>query len=309
MQTIEAEVILRPEQDQLQFLPEGPCQLSPGVVSWVAIQHGGDSPIGSINVLSLGDRNNRSVALTGRPGFAFPSDQSDEFIVGLERHVERVNLSTGESEVLSDEIDADVEGTIINDGVAFDEGLVFGCKDLKFAEKKAGLYLWRSADGETIRLRNDQTCSNGKVIRRADNGWTLLDIDTPTQKVVRYSLDVEAGVLSEPETVLDLTSYSMFPDGMIGTPDGKSVIIAFYNPNDAPFGVARQYNLANGEIETEWRCPRSPQVTCPQLVEHEGRLRLILTTAVEHMSDERQAVHDNAGCLFIAETGFATDAG
>jgi sugar lactone lactonase YvrE len=303
MKTIEAEVLFRPDLDQLRFLPEGPYPLGPGIVSWVAIQHGGDSPIGSINVLSLDDGRNRSVPLTGRPGFAFPADEPDVFVVGLERHLQRVNLATGESQVLSDEVDADVEGTIINDGVAFAEGYVFGCKDLKFAEKKAGLYLWRSSDQATIRLRDDQTCSNGKVIRATEDGWTLLDIDTPTQKVVRYSLDVDAGKLGLAETVLDLTAESMFPDGMIETPDGESLIIAFYNPQDAPYGVARQYNLASGEIETEWRCPRSPQVTCPQLVEFKGRLRLVLTTAVEHMSAERQKEHDNAGCIFMAETG------
>ncbi len=46
------------------------------------------------------------------------------------------------------------------------------------------------------------------------------------------------------------------------------------------------------------------QVTCPQLVRFDGAVRLVVTTAIEHMPIERQAWYDGAGCLFIAETPF-----
>ena len=141
-----------------------------------------------------------------------------------------VDTATGEYRAVSESIDSSVENTIINDGIPFEEGIVFGAKDLEFATKKAGLYFWRAEDWELIRLRDDQICSNGKVITADIEGWSLLDIDTPTQQVIRYRLNTKEGTLSEPDVILDLTHLEIFPDGMVATPDGRSVIIAFYNP-------------------------------------------------------------------------------
>jgi hypothetical protein len=91
---------------------------------------------------------------------------------------------------------------------------------------------------------------------------------------------------------------------MILTPDHRSLIVALYDPGDPAFGAARQYSLRDGSLETIWTCNGSPRVTCPQLVEYNGRIRLVLTTAVEHMSPEQQLRHPNAGCLFIGDTPF-----
>lgn len=304
METIEATVLFQPETDALRFLPEGPYPYRPGELSWVAIQHGAAARAGSINLLNLAGRSNRSVPLPGRPGFAFPSDDESYFVAGIERQLVKVDIRSGECEAISEEVDTEVENTIINDGVAFEHGVVFGCKHLEFSKKIAGLYYWRSADQSIVRLRNDQICSNGKIVHRSDQGWTLLDIDTPTKQVARYAFDPEAGNLGEREVALDLTAESMFPDGMIATPDGQNVIIAFYNPEDADYGVAREYDLEDGSVVAEWRCAGSPQVTCPRLIQDGDDVKLVLTTAVEHMSPERLTRHPGAGSLFIAPTRF-----
>jgi sugar lactone lactonase YvrE len=104
--------------------------------------------------------------------------------------------------------------------------------------------------------------------------------------------------------VVDLRLGDGVPDGMILTPDEKSVIVALYNPADAPYGEARQYSLAGGKCEAIWRTEASPQVTCPQLVEWEGKVKLVLTTAVENMSASRKQRYPNAGCLFLGDTPF-----
>lgn len=299
----EARVLFAPESDALRFLPEGPYPYGEQL-SWVAIQHGANETSGSLNLLDLDVGKNRSLPLKGRPGFAFPSEQEGVYVVGLERRLEAFYLETGTYEPLSEEVEVGVEGTIINDGVACETGILFGCKDLKFQEAKAGLYFWRAADRQLTRLRSDQICSNGKVLQRDGQRWSLLDIDSPTKTVVRYAFDPQAVTLGEPEVVLDLTNLSMFPDGMIETPDGASVIIAFYNPQEADAGEARQYGLASGQLEAIWRTPGSPQVTCPQLIERAGKVQLVLTTAVEHMPAERRSGAPHAGYLFIADTPF-----
>lgn len=308
MQTREAELLFRPESDALRFLPEGPQACGEGQLSWVAIQHGGASSNGSLNILDLTTRTNTSYDLPGRPGFAFPCSRPGQFVVGQERELGLFDVTDGSWEPFCGEVDSDIDGTIINDGMVVPEGLIFGTKDLKFAERKAGLYFWRVADRTLLRWRSDQICSNGKAVCRRDDQLVLLDIDSPQKTVVAYPLDLAAGTLGEPQVVLDFREGSVFPDGMVLTPDGRSVIVAFYNPEDAEHGEARQYGISSGQVEAIWTTPGSPQVTCPQLVLHAGAVKLLLTTAVEHMPQDRQARHPNAGSLFIGDTPF-TDLG
>ena len=298
------EVLFRPKTNGQRFLPEGPISLGPDVFSWVAIQHGKNSLIGSLNIYDCESGTNESHELPGRPGFALPTTGDHEFICGTNRTLGLYNTSSRRWNILAEDVDSEVEGTIINDGCAHEHNLVFGCKDLNFEEAKAGLYLWRGADQKLIKLRSDQTCSNGKAIVERDGGLVLFDIDTPKKTVVSYSLDIEAGTLSEATTVLDLNELDMFPDGMILTPNEQSCIIAFYNPNDAENGEARQYGLKTGELEHTWLCPNAPQVTCPVLTQIGGKTKLVLTTAVEHMSPTRQQEHSNSGSLFVGSTEF-----
>ena len=305
MQTIETEILYRPESAALRFLPEGPYQLPDGRMSWVAIQHGVDSTLGSINILDLETGHNESFALPGRPGFAFPTDQPGVFVTGIERSVGLFDTRNSTWNAFINDVDSDISNTIINDAVVYDGNLIFGLKELEFKTKKAGLYLWRRSDRQLIRLRNDQICSNGKaVVKNPDDTLTMYDIDSPSKQIIRCRLDIEAGTVSNFEVVVDLTSEKIFPDGMILTPDHKSLIVALYDPGDPQAGAARQYNLSSGKLETVWTCPGSPRVTCPQLIRHNGRVRLALTTAVEHMPPEQQAVHPNAGCLFVGDTNF-----
>ena len=304
MQIYQTSVLLDPECRQLRFLPEGPIAYGNQGFSWVAIQHAEEATHGSLNIFDWRSKSNSNYDLPGRPGFAFPTEIDEIFVAGLERRVMMVNIATGENTVISDEIDQNVANTIINDGIPFSEGIIFGAKDLEFQTKKAGLYFWRASDRNLMLLRDDQICSNGKIITGAGNARTLLDIDTPTQQVVRYELDCDAGILSDPEVVLDLSALDIFPDGMVATPDGQSVIIAFYNPNPAEYGVARQFSLATGNVEAEWRCPQAPRVTCPLLLNTEDGVKLILTTATEVMESAMFEAHPNSGCLFVSDTLF-----
>jgi sugar lactone lactonase YvrE len=303
VQIITAEVLFRPDSPELRHLPEGPIDLGGGRFSWVGIQHGSNRPVGSLNIFDLNTGENRHYPLDGRPGFAFPTEHPAEFLIGLERRLIVFNVESGTSRILTEGIDGGIEGTIINDGVDFPEGVIFGTKELTFTQPIAGLYLWHKRQRKLSKLNGGQTCSNGKAVHKTAWGHTLLDIDTPTKKLVLYRLDVEQGTASEPGTVLDLGDVPAFPDGMVMAPDGNGVIISFYNPEDADYGETRHYSLETGECLTIWRTPQSPRATCPLLLEHDGQIKLLITTAVEGMSEDRQRrVSPNAGCLFVAET-------
>lgn len=302
--TTTCKVLFRPDTDALRFLPEGPYSSPDGGMSWVGIQHGGDSEVGSVNVLDTATGANTSFELPGRPGFAFPTSVSGVFVSGVERSLGLYNCGDGSWTELVGNIDHEVENTIINDGVVYQNNLIFGCKELEFTTKKAGLYLYRGSDKQLIRLRDDQICSNGKAVIEDDGKLLLIDIDSPSKTVTKAALDIENGTLGEQQVIVDITAEEIFPDGLIVTPDGKSVIIAFYDPADPEFGVARQYGIASGEVEAIWTCPGSPRVTCPQLVEIDGAVCLVLTTAVEHMEADQQAKHPQAGSLFVGQTSF-----
>ncbi len=306
--TSDAELLFLPESEALRFLPEGPTAIAPGRFSWVAIQHGPQGTHGSLNLFDLASRTNRSFDLPGRPGFAKPTDQEGVFVVGCERELGIFDTRDQSWRSLVQGVDAQVSGTIINDGTIYADNLVFGTKDLEFKTKKAGLYLYRGRDGKLVQLRSDQICSNGKFVVASEAGQLqLVDIDSPTRQVVRYQLDIEAGQITAAETVIDLTSLGGVPDGMTVTPDGNSVIISFYNPNPAEFGETHQYDLRSGQLQHVWRTAASPQATCPALLPMpDGSVKLIITTAVEHMPAERQNQSPNAGGLFVADTDFNT---
>ena len=303
-ETIECEVLFRPVDTRLGYLPEGPYPIDGNRFSWVSIQHGAESQHGSLNIFDCGRRTNQSFELPGRPGFAFVTSQPDRFVIGLERTLGLFDVASETWDPLAENIDGHTDGTIINDGVAFSGGLIFGCKDLTFQNEKAGLYLYRLADQTLVELRRDQICSNGKVILQDGDIVRFLDIDSPKKTVVQYELEVATGKISEPQIVLDLREEPVFPDGMIAAPDGSGVIISMYDPRDSEFGETRQYDLQTGECVRCWRSAGSPQVTCPQLIRFGGDIKLVMTTATENMSSEKLVAHPNAGCLFVGATDF-----
>ncbi len=294
-----------PDTDALRYLPEGPYPLSDSRFSWVGIQHGPAARVGSLNLYDLETKSNRSFELPGRPGFAFPCTDEATFVVGCERSLGCFDVENNDWNPFCDSVDQDVENTIINDGMVYQDNLIFGTKDLEFQTKKAGLYLWRGRDQRLIQLRDDQICSNGKAMRTTGNGQLqLVDIDSPTRQVVGYPIDIERGQLGDPEVLLDLTDDPGVPDGAILAPDGNGLLVSIFLPEAASCGETRLYDLASGECQMIWQTAGSPQNTCPALVRHDGKLQLVITTAAEHMDSDKRKACPNAGRLFIAETEF-----
>ena len=81
------------------------------------------------------------------------------------------------------------------------------------------------------------------------------------------------------------------------TPGGKSIIVAYYNPEPVPDGLAQEIRLADGEVLTEWILPGSPRVTCPEIADG----YIYFTTAVEGMPEATRKLAPNAGAIFRAE--------
>lgn len=303
----QAKPLTVPSTDALRFLPEGPYAIGENRFSWVGIQHGLDATHGSLNRFDLESGQNESFDLPGRPGFAFPCQSSGKFVVGCERSLGFFDVESRRWEPFCDGVDGDVDNTIINDGMVYEDNLIFGTKDLEFATKKAGLYLHRGADKQLIRLRDDQICSNGKAILPGPNGLLLIDIDSPTRTIVSYEIDIAAGTLSEPTVLIDFEGDPAVPDGAILTPNGDGIIVSMFRPEQADYGETRLYDRTTAELRCVWQTPGSPQNTCPALVPRDGKLALVITTAVEHMTAEVQEACPNAGRIFVGETDLVSE--
>jgi sugar lactone lactonase YvrE len=306
-QTRQAVPLPVPDSDTLRFLPEGPISLGDSLFSWVGIQHGLDATFGSLNIYDIASEQNESFDLPGRPGFAIPCQNEGSFVIGCERSLGIFNTADRSWQPFCNGIDEHVDNTIINDGIAYENNLIFGTKDLEFATKKAGLYLHRGSDGKLVRLRDDQICSNGKSIIADGDRLTLIDIDSPTRQIVRYQIDIVAGTLSEAEVVIDFAGDPAVPDGAILTPDQSGIIVSMFRPEAADHGETRWYDRISGELQCVWQTPGSPQNTCPALVRQDGAIKLVITTAVEHMTAADQQRCPNAGRLFIGDTDFVDD--
>ena len=296
----DAKVWLTPERDEDRFLPEGPRALTLSgreAVAWVNIQTAADAVTGAIFARFWDTGEVLRFDLHDRPGFFLPTTRPDTLLLGAGKRLLLYKPLTREVEELATIPDASPR-TIINDGEVVPGGraVVFGTKDVNFAEPLGHLYLFATDSRRLTQVAGTMTCSNGKVLHRHLDRLDLWDIDTPRRDIRRFEVGLDPPAATATRDRLDLSGEAGFPDGMCDAGDG-TVIVAFYNPEPAAHGVAKRFRLADGAVLDEWRTPGSPRVTCPLLV----RGKLILTTAVEGMPADQRSACPHAGSLFIAD--------
>lgn len=293
-----AEPFYLPGSDSLRFLPESPRMLRsrPETLGWVAIQESATSVRGSVNLLNLRTLQNDSHSLPGRPGFFAETDQEGVLIVGMERSLLLYDFE--QRRIVSNPfVVTDDARVVINDGLAVPGGLLFGTKHTTFKERIACMYFLDATARRLHTLHAAQICANGKFL----HGGGLVDIDSFNKTLDYYPIDLDAPRLGERRIIADFRDTPLFPDGMRPAPGLDSVLVAFYNPEAEPEGVAREFGIADGAVRNEWRLPGSPRVTCPEILRLDGRVRVLFTTAVEGMAP----ASPNAGAMYIAESPYS----
>ena len=308
MRTYTSRPFFDPQTEALRFLPEGPRVLQNfggdhPLLGWIAIQHGADIPRGSLNVLDLETRDNKTFDLPGSPGFFAETTREGLVVVGIDRRLVLLNLKTGDVSETGIHVTED-ERVLINDGIPIPGGLLFGTKHVEFNQTVAALYRFDCETRDVIELVDKQICSNGKFFQPGEDGPTIIDIDSDPKTITRYRFDRDFTKPVESSLVVPPDSMEAFPDGLRHTADGSSIVVAFYDPRAIDKGLAQEIRLSDGAILTEWTVPGSPRVTCPEFVKLDGKVCLIFTTAVEGMDEQTRTQAPAAGTLFYAETPF-----
>lgn len=303
--TIVAVPWLRPLTPADAFLPEGPREVKVAgrdALAWVNIQTGPIATTGAIHLAFAGDER-RTLPQPGRPGFLVPTSRPNVLLVGMDQRLGLLDLATNQFDLVATLPDAH-KRVMINDGevVPGGGGVVFGTKDPAFQADIAALYLWTVADNRVTILKENQTCSNGKCFHWDKTGQYLLDIDSPTKKVVEYKFDVPGRSLDKGRTLLSFHERADVPDGMADVGDG-TLVVAFYHPAKGGDGEAVRYDRRTGKPVVKYRIPGSPRVTCPFVAFRPGGLKVLFTTADEGMTDDIRADSPNAGVLFHADLG------
>jgi sugar lactone lactonase YvrE len=270
----------------------------------VAIQHGADATNGSINLLNLDTGENFTHYLPGRPGFFAETATPGLVLIGLERRLVVYDITTQTLHSTGFAVPEN-DRVIINDGLAIEGGVLFGTKHLDFNQPVAALYHYDIGSSALTELIPEQTCSNGKMLIRETEGYTLIDIDSTPKTISRYRLDKTLRTITSRSLVVPPDSLPAVPDGLRPTPEGN-IIVAFYNPEPVSDGLAWHLDIETGAVKTIWTIPGSPRVTCPEFVRINGKVQILFTTATEGMSDEARAKAPNAGALFIADTPFTS---
>ena len=306
---ITARVLFDPAREELRYLPECPRLLqnhaaAGPIVAWVAIQHAAGALTGSLNLLRLDTLWNTCFLLPGRPGFFVETNRPGVLLIGLDRRLILFDLNTNQISETGVQIDAD-DRTLINDGLAVPGGVLFGTKHLSFSEPLAALYYWDAATNKVRQVLDRQICSNGKHLTGGADGSVLIDTDSIPKALTRYRFSGWLEGLLEQSPICAPDSLPGFPDGLRPTAQGESMVVAFYQPEAAPWGRAQEIRVSDGAVLTEWWLPGSPRVTCPELISLDGRVQVLFTTAVESMPAHIRADCPNAGSLFVADTPFA----
>lgn len=310
--TFEAKLFFTPGSPELRYLPEGPRflrnsgQPNRNLLGWVAIQYAADTAHGSYNILDLDSRVNQTFDLPGRPGFFAETTKPGTVVLGMDRRL--VLLDTNSGDVIETGLHLPDAGSdvIINDGMAVPEGLVFGTKHLQFTEPIAKLYLFDASARRIRPLVDAQICSNGKFYQSdpLSGNITLVDTDSSPKKISRYRFSKGFADLQSCESVLAPELLPAFPDGLRPSHDGNSILVALFNGDKVANGSALLIDLATGATTAQWTIPEAARVTCPEVFELEGAVKVLFTTAVEGMTPEHFALAPQAGSFYLADTPF-----
>ncbi len=211
----------------------------------------------------------------------------DELLIASETALFRFHLHTGARETVAD-LEPELAGNRSNDGRADPMGgFWIGTMGKRGDDDRKAGAIYRYHRGVLRKVYGGVTIPN--AICFSADGRTAHFADTPTQKVMRVSLDAQGWPSGEPEIYLDLSSRDLFPDGAVTDAAGNlwlaqwgAARITCYAPNGA---LLRSVDVA------------APNTSCPAFGGAD-MATLFCTTALQDMPAAARAAYPDAGKTF-----------
>lgn len=205
----------------------------------------------------------------------------DSLLIASETGLWHFDIPTGERELILP-LEADNPITRSNDGRTDRQGGFWIGTMGKNAEPKAGA-IYRFYKGELTTLFDNITIPNAICFSPA--GDVAYFACTPTQKIMRVSLDAEGWPIGEPETFVDLAPDDLYPDGSVVDAEGRVL--------NAQWGAARVARYTqNGQLDAVYPVP-GLHSSCPAFGGSD-LLTVYVTTAREGID----APDDDQGRLY-----------
>lgn len=275
------------------FLGEGPIWIAKlQSFFWVDIENG------TLFQMTFPSQEVKTFKFPGRLAVALEGKEN-ELILGLDRSLIRFDLETGKQETLL-EVEQEFPLHRFNDGKVDPRGRIWiGTLSTLFTEGAGSLYLI-SEDLTIEKKLENLTISNGMAW--TEDQSTFYFIDSPSQKVQEFGIDVVSGEISFKRIAINVPKESGTPDGMCIDQEGM-LWIAHYGGS----GVYR-WNPKTGELLDKIELPVPHVTSCafggPNLDQ------LLITTAQENLSPEQLIQFPKSGDVFLVKVevgGFNTN--
>ena len=239
-----------------------------------------------LHIFSPEDNENRTLDVPSPIGTVVPFT-SRQAVVALEDGVYKINLSSGDLQLLSD-VEADMPGNRLNDGKCDPAGN-FWVGSMNYPQNEATGNVYKiEPDGKTTKMIDSVTISNGIVWDR--RAKTMFYIDTPTGVIRAYDYNKEDATISNERVVVTVDPADGSPDGM--TIDANNNLwVGLWNGN-----ALAHYNSKTGELIQKLEVP-AHNVTAAAFGGPDLDI-LYITTAKVDMTPEELEKYPLAGSIF-----------
>ena len=216
----------------------------------------------------------------------------DMVLLALKGGIAKFHLEKNELTWLLD-IEKEQEQHRCNDGRCDPKGRLWvGTLHMQFEEGTGSLYCIDERLNMKKKL-NGLTISNGMAW--SPDHTRFYFIDSPAQTIQQFLFDEEKGDIVSEKIAVHIPKEMGSPDGMTIDEEGM-LWVAHYGG----FGVYR-WNPLNGQLLATIRIP-VPNVTSCAFV-GENRDQLLITSALQELSEEDLAKYPQSGNVFIAHPG------
>jgi len=245
----------------------------------------------ALHIYSPKTKSNRTLSTPSRIGTVVPKNEN-EAVVSLEDGIYILNLTSGETNLLSD-IEADIPSNRFNDGKCDPSGRLWvGSMGFDQNQYDANLYMVDEAGNAELK-KDSVTISNGIVWSKDKK--TMYYIDTPTSKISAFDYDDTTGKISNERVAITINDSLGFPDGM-AIDENDMLWVGMWNGN-----AVICFDPTTGEIVKKIEVPAHNITSCA--FGGKDLDTLYITSASIDMTPEEIEKYPDAGSLFKAVPG------